>query len=305
MTDYPKLPSELVGIIHDVRKRWRMKLALRGAAIAAGCVAVALVGSAVTLQWMRFTPESILLFRIVMATVVAVLAYFCVVRPLLRSVSDEQVALYLEEHEPSLEAAIISAVESERIGEQTQSAALVRKLVQNAVAKVHALEDGRRVERSPVRRYSGALGGVFAIAAAIFLLGPAYMRHALSALLVISRSVEAAAPYSIEVTPGPYDDSARRRSTRHGEAAWLPGGPGRPDDPQEPDGRLRARAAHPRRGQVRSDAVRRRGADRLLRRSARRALADLLAQGRRHAVRPEARAGVPLPGVHGPPAAQD
>ena len=68
--------------------------------------------------------------------------------------------------------------------------------------KCRAIEDGRRVERDPFRRYSGALGGVVAIAALIFLLGPAYMRHALSALLVISRSVEAAAPYGIEVTPG-------------------------------------------------------------------------------------------------------
>ena len=62
MTQYPELPSELVGIIHDVRKRWRMKLALRGAAIAAGCVARGARRSPrSTLQWMRFTPESILL----------------------------------------------------------------------------------------------------------------------------------------------------------------------------------------------------------------------------------------------------
>src|SRR5262249_2219995 len=57
-------------------------------------------------------------------------------------------------------------------------------------------------ERTHVRRYSGALGAVLLLAAVIFMLGPAYMRHALSALLVISRSVEAAAPYRIEVTPG-------------------------------------------------------------------------------------------------------
>lgn len=43
---------------------------------------------------------------------------------------------------------------------------------------------------------------MFAIAALVFILGPAYMRHALSALLVISRSVEAASPYRIDVTPG-------------------------------------------------------------------------------------------------------
>ena len=116
MTQHADGRSELIAIIHDVRRRWRMKLALRGAAIAAGCVAVALVGSALTLQWMRFTPDSILLFRILLAMVVAVLAYLCIVRPLLRRVSDEQVALYLEEHEPSLEAAIISAVEAEGAG---------------------------------------------------------------------------------------------------------------------------------------------------------------------------------------------
>src|SRR4030095_882709 len=81
-------------------------------------------------------------------------------------------------------------------------------------------EDGRRVERAPVRRYSGALGGMLAIAAAIFLLGPAYMRHALSALLVISRSVEAAAPYRIEVTPG---DNTIPRGADQAIAAKLVG----------------------------------------------------------------------------------
>ena len=232
-------------------------------------------------------------------------AYLCVVRPLLRSVTDEQVALYLEEHEPSLEAAIISAVEAERPGRPAQSPALVRKLVQNAVEKVRALEDGRRVERNPVRRYSGALGGVFAIAAAIFLLGPAYMRHALSALLVISRSVEAAAPYSIEVTPG---HSTIPRGADQPVTAKLHGF--QADQAvlmirKNGDRRLRARAADPHRGQVRRDAVRRRRADRVFRRGARRPLAGLHAEGRRHAVRQEARAGVSLPGLHRAAAAQD
>ena len=142
MTQHKDGRSDLISVIHSVRRRWRQKLVLRGAAIAAGCVAVALVGSAITLQWMRFTSESILLFRVLLATVVAVAAYLCVIRPLLRSVSDEQVALYLEEHEPSLEAAIISAVEAEGPGQPGQSPALVRKLVENAVQKVRALEDG-------------------------------------------------------------------------------------------------------------------------------------------------------------------
>ena len=202
MTQNNDQRSDLVAIIHDVRRRWRMKLALRGAALALTCMAGALILSAMGLQWNRFTPQSILLFRIVIAVVLGVVAYVFLIKPLLRSVSDEQVALYLEEHEPSLEAAIISAVEAERSGLAAHSPALVRKLVEGAVAKCRAIEHGRRVEKAHVRQYSGALGGVLVAAAAIFLLGPAYMRHALSALLVISRSVEAAAPYHIEVSPG-------------------------------------------------------------------------------------------------------
>src|SRR5215471_5010095 len=149
--------AELIAIIHDVRKRWRRKVALRGGAMAAGLVAAALVLSAVVLQWLRFTPESILGFRIALALVVAIVAWALLIRPQMRRVTDEQVALYLEEHEPSLQATIISAIDAERSGLGAQSPALVRRLVEDAVAKCRAIEDGRRVERAPVKRYSGAL----------------------------------------------------------------------------------------------------------------------------------------------------
>src|SRR4051812_35671498 len=127
--------SDLVVVIREVRRRWRMKLALRGAAIAVACIAAALVLSAMTLQWMRFSAESILAFRIVLAGAIAVLGYVCLARPLLRRVTDEQVALYLEEHEPSLEAAIISAGEAEREGGSSQSPALGRKLVATEIGR--------------------------------------------------------------------------------------------------------------------------------------------------------------------------
>jgi hypothetical protein len=194
--------GQLLDIIRDVRRRWRLKLLVRGAAILAIAVVAALVVAAWGLQWMRFTPESILAARIALAVVVAVAVWFLVARPLLRRVRDEQVALYLEEHEPSLETAILTAVETQQSDLAQRSPALVRKLVETAVARAASVEHGRRVEQAPLRRYSGAAAGVLVLAILAFLLGPAYMRHALSAILVISRSVEAAAPYRIEVTPG-------------------------------------------------------------------------------------------------------
>jgi len=45
--------------------------------------------------------------------------------------------------------------------------------------------------------------GVIALAAfALFTLGPRFLRHGLSAIFVLSNSVEAAAPYRIDVSPG-------------------------------------------------------------------------------------------------------
>ena len=107
-------PSELVEIIHQVRRRWRIKLALRGPLGVVGLGVLVLLASAYGLESWRFTPAAIITFRIVVALAMAGLIGYFFVRPLLRRATDEQVALYLEEHEPSLQAAIISAVEAER-----------------------------------------------------------------------------------------------------------------------------------------------------------------------------------------------
>ena len=63
-------------------------------------------------------------------------------------------------------------------------------------------DDGLAVERQGLRRQVLALGAVAAAAALLIVLGPAFIRHGLSALLIISRSAEAASPYHIDVEPG-------------------------------------------------------------------------------------------------------
>jgi hypothetical protein len=195
--------SELVEVVRQVRRRWRIKLALRGALGVVGLGLVVLLLSAYGLESRRFTAGSIITFRIIFGAVLAGLVGYLFVRPLTRSATDEQVALYLEEHEPSLQAAIISAVEARHAdGSSPYSATLVRRLVESAVEKSREIESGRRVERVPVRRYATTLAAIALAAVAIFVFGPVYLRHALAALLIVSRNVEAAAPYRIDVTPG-------------------------------------------------------------------------------------------------------
>src|SRR5687767_3793690 len=108
--------STLLDVIRQVRHRWRVKLAIRGAVGFLAATIVALIASAYALEALRFSAGAILAFRVTLLIVAVACAAWFLVRPLMRKVSDEQVALYLEEHEPSLEATIITAIEAERAG---------------------------------------------------------------------------------------------------------------------------------------------------------------------------------------------
>ena len=174
--------------------------------------------------------------------------YYFLVRPLRRRVTDEQVALYLEEHEPSLQATLVSAVEASREGADPESAVLIRRLVEQALEACASTNAARRVEEEPLRRWGVALAGLAVAAALIVLLGPAFVRNALSAILLVQRSVEAAAPYRIEVQPGnanvpegrgPDDHRDARRVRRRGRLA---------DGQRDADRRVRGAAARARRG---------------------------------------------------------
>jgi hypothetical protein len=194
--------TELVDVIRRVRNRWRVRLALRGAVVVAAGTLLALLLSASGLESFRFSAPAIITFRILTVTVFVGLLIYGLVWPLRRRVTDAQVAMYLEECDPTLEAAIISAVEATTAGSPAHSPRLVEKLVEHAMEQCRAFDDGRAVERTAVQRHAATLAAIAAIAALIVAYGPAYLRHGLSALLVISRSAEASSPYSIAVLPG-------------------------------------------------------------------------------------------------------
>src|SRR5918993_5431581 len=122
-------------IIAEVRARWRAKLVLRGvvrvAAVALGLFLLAAYG----MEWAKFTAASIIAARVLMAVALAASVYFFLFVPLRRRVTDEQVALYLEEHEPSLQATLISAVEASRTSRTLTSTALVQRLVEQAIER--------------------------------------------------------------------------------------------------------------------------------------------------------------------------
>src|SRR5688572_19756359 len=191
----------LLDIISEVRRRWRIKLLMRGAVSLAGMVFLLLVAAAYGMEAAGFSATSILVGRIVLAAALVACAAWFLIRPLRRSVTDEQVALYLEEHEPSLQETLVSAVEASRTG-NPESAALVRRVIEQAIERCSAVDAPRRVERLPMRRYSTAFALVAAVGVLAVLFGPGVLRNAVSALFLISPDIQAAVPYRIEVTPG-------------------------------------------------------------------------------------------------------
>src|ERR1043165_1068564 len=143
--------TELVDVIRRVRNRWRVRLALRGAVVVLAGTVLALLLSASGLESLRFSAPAIITFRIVIVAVFVALLLYGLVWPLRRRVTDAQVAMYLEECDPTLEAAIISAVEATANGgSEAHSPKLVEKLVDQAIDRCNIIEADRS-DRSPAR----------------------------------------------------------------------------------------------------------------------------------------------------------
>ena len=197
--------AELIKVIEDVRRRWRTKLALRGALIVLAGAVLTLVLASSGLQALAFAPGAVIGFRIAVFAAFAVLIGVWLFRPLRRKVTDEQVALYIEEQDPTLREELVSAIEVSAAvdGSQTSvSRALVDRLVRDAIAKVRAIDNGRTIGREVVRRLAMALGAGVVATTLLLIYGPEFLRDGVSALLIITRDAEAAAPFHIGVEPG-------------------------------------------------------------------------------------------------------
>jgi hypothetical protein len=195
----------LRGVIRGVRRRWRLKVALRGAAIVFVTGLIAFAASAYAMDHFRYEPWAVSSFRLFAYLALLALAVRFLVLPLWGRVSDERVALYLEEHEPSLQASVLSAVEVGRTaaaeGRADRSPALIRRLVETAIEKCQTIEYGRPVERTGLRRASALLAAAAATGMLVAILSPAFLRHA-APFLLAPWSVRAASPYAIAVEPG-------------------------------------------------------------------------------------------------------
>ena len=191
---------QLLDIVADVRRRWRVRQLIQGVAVTLGVGFAVFFAATWGIDRLRFEDTAVLVFRLVLWAAAAGLLFRFVVRPIFRRVSDAQVALYLEEHEPSLKAAFLAAVE--RAGSSETRSGLDARLLEVAVHRARRIERGRRVERDRLRRSTAWFAGVATAVLLIGLFGPAFQGTAGSLLISPWQTADAANPYAITVEPG-------------------------------------------------------------------------------------------------------
>ncbi len=144
--------AELVDVIRRVRNRWRLKLALRGAVIVVAGTLLALLLSASSLEALRFSPTAIISFRIIALAVFAALVVHRL-RAAAATTRHRRSGGAVPRGEGSVARRRPSSARSNRSPRADDTGRgppphLVDKLVDQAIEKCRALEDGLVVERA-------------------------------------------------------------------------------------------------------------------------------------------------------------
>jgi hypothetical protein len=198
--------SQLRSVVRGVRNRYRAKRLLRGAAITVAGGWVIAAAAAYAMSVWHYADAAVLAGRIVTVIAVLALAAWFIVRPLWPRLRDEQVALYLEEHERSLRAAVVTAVEMHGAASVSngpaRSPALIERLTRAAVERVHKTGDGKAVDAGELRVNGGILAAVIATALVFTLFGPPILRHGVRLIAAPWRDDTPVSLFSIAVEPG-------------------------------------------------------------------------------------------------------
>ncbi len=194
-------PADLLEIVTLVRRRWRLRNALRGAVVVLAVVLMWLVAGGALLDSMRLSLGVTRAISILGYAGVAFVVFRFWVRPTLRRVTDEQVALYIEEHEPNLHSLLVSAVEQAKSG-ASRAPAFTDRLVADALEQMRAVEHGRRIERRNLRQATAFATGLSVLAALLLTLGTPATRQGARTLLLPWSEAAAATPYLVLVAPG-------------------------------------------------------------------------------------------------------
>jgi hypothetical protein len=204
---------ELLALLHRVRARWRVSVALRAWSKAASVAALVLSGALLLDRVIDpAAPGLIALWSLALVGSAACAGRL--LTPVFRRPADHRVARYVEERCPEMEDTLATAVAHARGGHDSPMAAAVAA---DAVRRVRALDLNRVIGGDLLRRAAAIAGAatLFVVATAVLSIGP------------VSRAVQAFTAYafphgvSLQVAPG---NVRMRAGSSLQIVARLPGG---------------------------------------------------------------------------------
>ena len=198
--------TELLGAVRGARLRWRLRRALLGGALAITGSVLVLTLLAYTLDKLAYGDTSVIVSQVIALAVILALFWFLLVRPLLPRPTDAQMAHFIEEHEPSLDAALLTAVEldarEKAMGGLGRSPALASRLFQNARERIRKIDDARSIDRGALQGSAAAFAVAATLAFLVALMGPPVLKHGIKLLLTPWDRAQPASLYAIMVEPG-------------------------------------------------------------------------------------------------------
>ena len=190
----------VLDIVRGARRRLRERQLLHGVSVVTLTLLACGLAASYAADHFLFAPAVVWAARALVVLLPLALAGWLIARWLLHPVSDLQLALYMEEHAPSLDARLVSAVECARRGDVSHaSRALEERLVADALEHSARVGHGRAIERPAMTRSGGLLAGSLVAGAALLLLGPGAVRRGAAGLVPGGAGHN---PYAIAVSPG-------------------------------------------------------------------------------------------------------
>ncbi|MFC1664149.1 hypothetical protein ACFL17_00790 [Pseudomonadota bacterium] len=189
-------------VIDWVRQRWRLRLLISGLVWILGIGTIVLSLFAWLLDHWHFVEPAVWWFRIFTVFSLGCLLFYYFFRPLNRPVSNANVALYMEEHEPSLKSIILGAVDATNAEDKVQSPQLVAQLRAKALDACRSVNYGQGVEVKQLQRAGLKLGLMLLFVLGLFVSPPHFLRSGAPVLLMPWTKAAEFSPYRVELTPG-------------------------------------------------------------------------------------------------------
>ena len=195
--------DQLFGIINAVRKRRTLLLTLRGMAIILAVAAAVLLALGYAAYRYRYSGGALISLRVVAVLGLIATAFFFLVRPLRRKISDSQIARLIEEKQPGVEERFVSAVEfSDEQQQQTSSTAILGRLMDDADRHANQVNLDEVIPNKRFWQLGGAALASVLLFVSVVVFGPREIKSGLFQLAAPASPVAAANALQINVKPG-------------------------------------------------------------------------------------------------------